>query len=179
MQSRNVKSPYPAIFIRAGSLDPILNVIVFEKFRFPPSTRKHKSGVFNTEIPLWRAKVAFSVTVFNSSQRKSCDFKRKRIRVDGAWNIERHCTISYRAYANFTIQNVTSLFRAMSNFLLFDGNSLLLFFLSKSNSSNNYRKCSNYRPGRLLNFPRQEGGANSKGGAYLKGALISFIIFCP
>ena len=29
-----------------------------------------------------------------------------------------------------------------------------------------YRKCSNYRPGRLFNFLRRDGGANSKGGAY-------------
>ena len=34
-------------------------------------------------------------------------------------------------------------------------------------------------PGRLFNFLRREGSANSKGGAYLKGALISFINFWP
>ena len=36
-------------------------------------------------------------------------------------------------------------------------------------------KCSNKRPGRLFNFWRREGGANSKGGAYWKGG--AYFIF--
>ena len=62
----------------------------------------------------------------------------------------RNRTISYRACANFAIQNVTSFFRAMRHFLLFGGNSLLLLFCRKAivqttisttpTSSNNRKK---------------------------------------
>ena len=44
----------------------------------------------------------------------------------------RNRTISYRACANFTTQNVTSFSRAMRHFLLLGGNSLLLLFCRKA-----------------------------------------------
>ena len=65
MQCRNIKSPYQAIFFRAGKLDPIVIRHRFRKVPFPPSTRKHENGVFKTFHSGERfQKVAFSATVF-------------------------------------------------------------------------------------------------------------------
>ena len=94
MQSRNIKSPYPVILFRAGRLDPILIRHRFRKVPFSTIHRETRKRRFQ-KIPLLRA---FSKScVFGGRfhritacgrkpypQRKSCVFKWKRIRVDGA-----------------------------------------------------------------------------------------------
>ena len=81
MQSRIVKSPFPAIFFRVGRLNPIL-IRHFRKVPYSPvhtETRKRHCQ----KIPLWRA---FS---------KSCDFgiRFHRIRVDGSRNHNESCVL--------------------------------------------------------------------------------------
>ena len=73
MQGRNIKSPYLAVFFRAGRLDPILIRHRFRKVLFFPVHTETRKRRFQ-KIPLWRA------------LSKSCVFGERchRIRVDGS-----------------------------------------------------------------------------------------------